>query len=148
MLNKQEYKELVKQSMPKSKECKTLIWAFVVGGIICVIGQAIYDIIKLIINNINDVAASSITSVIMIFLGALLTGLGLYDKIGAYAGGGSIVPITGFANSVVSPAMEYNRDGVIFGIMSKMFVVAGPIIVSGTVASIGVGLIYWVVSLF
>ncbi len=148
MLGKQEYNELVKETVPKSKEFKTLIWAFVVGGIICVIGQGISDVLRLIIKDIDKVSLANLTSAILIFLGALLTGIGIYDKIGAFAGGGSIVPITGFANSVVSPAMEYNRDGVVFGIMSKMFVIAGPIIVSGVIASIGVGLIYWVVSLF
>ena len=80
------------------------------------------------------------TTVIMIFLGALFTGLGLYDRLGYYAGGGSIIPITGFANSIVSPAMEYNREGVFFGICSKMFTIAGPIIVFGVVASVIVGL--------
>ncbi len=148
MLNKQEFEALVKKTVPKSREFKTLIWAFIVGGIICVIGQLISDLLRMWIVDADDNSLASITSAILIFIGSLLTGLGLYDRIGAFAGGGSIVPITGFANSVVSPAMEYNRDGVVFGIMSKMFVIAGPIIVSGTVASIAVGLIYWVVSLF
>lgn len=148
MLNKQEFEELVKKTVPKSREFKTLIWAFIVGGIICVIGQLISDLLRMWIVDVDDDSLASITSAILIFIGSLLTGLGLYDRIGAVAGGGSIVPITGFANSVVSPAMEYNRDGVVFGIMSKMFVIAGPIIVSGTIASIAVGIIYWVVSLF
>ncbi|NCA67605.1 MAG: SpoVA/SpoVAEb family sporulation membrane protein [Clostridia bacterium] len=148
MLNKKEYEDLVKETVPKSREIKTLIWAFIVGGIICVIGQVVSDIIKLIFNGIDELSVANVTSAVMIFFGVVLTGFGVYDKIGAHAGGGSIVPITGFANSVVSPAMEYNRDGVVFGIMSKMFVIAGPIIVSGVVASIGVGIVYWVVSLF
>ena len=84
----------------------------------------------------------------MIFLGAFLTGVGVYDKLGAKAGGGSIVPITGFANSVASPAMEFNKEGIVLGMMAKMFVVAGPIIVAGTVSSVVSGLIYWIVGLF
>ena len=84
----------------------------------------------------------------MIFLGAFLTGLGVYDRIGKYAGGGSIVPITGFANSVVSPAMEFKTEGFIYGLAAKMFVIAGPILVFGTIGSISVGLIYYVVGLF
>ena len=84
------------------------------------------------------------TSVILIFLGSLFTGLGLYDRLGRIAGGGSIVPITGFANSIVSPAMEFNQEGVIFGISAKMFVISGPIIVLGVSASVVVGLIYMI----
>ena len=84
----------------------------------------------------------------MIFLGSFFTGVGVYDKLGAKAGGGSIVPITGFANSVVSPAMEFNKEGIVLGMMAKMFVVAGPIIVAGTVSSVVSGLIYWIIGLF
>ena len=86
-------------------------------------------------------------SVIMIFLGAFLTGLGVYDRIGKYAGGGSIVPITGFANSVVSPAMEFKSEGFIYGLAAKMFVIAGPIIVFGVAGSVAVGLIYYLIHL-
>lgn len=88
------------------------------------------------------------TSIVMIFLGALLTGLGVYDRIGKYAGGGSIVPITGFANSVVSPAMEFKSEGFIYGLAAKMFVIAGPIIVFGVISSVAVGLIYYVAGFF
>ena len=84
----------------------------------------------------------------MVFLGSFLTGLGVYDKIGKYAGGGSIVPITGFANSVVSPAMEFKSEGFIYGLAAKMFVIAGPIIVFGVIGSVGVGLIYYIKGLF
>ena len=88
------------------------------------------------------------TSIVMIFLGAFLTGLGVYDRIGKYAGGGSIVPITGFANSVVSPAMEFKSEGYIYGLAAKMFVVAGPIIVFGVIGSVAVGLAYYIAGLF
>lgn len=148
MINKKEYSELVKRKTPKSREIKTLILAFLVGGTICCIGQGISDIISNFwIKNIGEKSLSALTSGFMIILGAILTGFGVYDKIGKYAGAGSIIPITGFANSIVSPAMEFNREGIVFGIMSKMFVIAGPIIVSGVVASILVGIIYWVVSI-
>ncbi len=148
MTNKEDYSNLVKERTPKSKEIKTIVFAFLVGGTICCIGQGISDLISLLwIKNIGEKSLAALTSGFMIILGALLTGIGIYDKIGKFAGAGSIVPITGFANSVVSPAMEFNREGVVFGIMSKMFVIAGPIIVSGIVAAIGVGIIYWVVSL-
>lgn len=148
MIDKKAYAELVKQRSPKSKEFKTLIFAFLIGGTICCIGEAVGDILKLIIPDIGPQTEGQLTSCIMIFLGSLLTGVGVYDKIGKVAGAGSIVPITGFANSVVSPAMEYNREGVVLGVMSRMFVVAGPIIVSGVLSSILVGLVYWIVSLF
>ena len=148
MINKKEYSELVKRKTPKSREIKTLVLAFLVGGTICCIGQGISDIISNFwIKNIGEKSLSALTSGFMIILGAVLTGFGVYDKIGKYAGAGSIVPITGFANSIVSPAMEFNREGIVFGVMSKMFVIAGPIIVSGVVASILVGIIYWVVSI-
>ncbi len=148
MIDKQEYAKLVKEKSPKSREIKTLFFAFLIGGFICCIGEAVGDITKLIIPEVGKVTEGQITSCVMIFLGSLLTGIGIYDKIGKVAGAGSIVPITGFANSIVSPAMEYNREGVVLGVMSRMFVVAGPIIVSGVLASIFVGLVYWIISLF
>lgn len=148
MISKQEYAKLVKEKSPKSREFKTLLFAFLIGGFICCIGEAVGDITKLIIPEVGKVTEGQITSCVMIFLGSLLTGIGVYDKIGKVAGAGSIVPITGFANSIVSPAMEYNREGVVLGVMSRMFVVAGPIIVSGVLASIVVGLVYWIISLF
>ena len=147
MLGKTEYLELDKKLAPKSKEGRTLVLAFVVGGLICVIGQGVSDLFKLAIPSADEKLLGQITSTMMIFLGAALTGFGIYDRIGKHAGAGSIVPITGFANSVVSPAMEYRSEGVVFGVMCKMFVIAGPIIVSGVSSSIAVGLIYWLVGL-
>ena len=145
MLSRTEYLELDRKIAPKSKEGRTLFLAFLVGGVICMIGQGVSDLFRLAISGADEKMIGEITSSAMIFLGALLTGFGVYDNIGKYAGAGSIVPITGFANSVVSPAMEYRSEGVVFGVMSKMFVVAGPIIVSGVAASMLVGLIYWFV---
>lgn len=146
-MNKQEYTELVKKSTPKSRELKTLVLAFVIGGIICCIGEGIGDIFRLWMPDLGEESEAQITSAAMIFIGALLTGIGVYDKIGRVAGAGSIVPITGFANSVVSPAMEFNREGYVLGVMSKMFVIAGPIIVSGVVASIIIGLVHWIIGM-
>jgi stage V sporulation protein AC len=140
-MEKERYLELVKNQVPKSPMTKTLIPAFLVGGAICCIGQFVADMAKLIVPDLDKQSVGSVTAIIMIFLGAFFTGLGLYDKLGHYAGGGSIIPITGFANSIVSPAMEYNREGIVFGICAKMFVIVGPIIVFGIVASIIGGII-------
>lgn len=148
MLDKKQYGELVKEKAPKSREIKTLVLAFVIGGFICCIGEAIGDILKLLIPKLGVQTEAQLTSCVMIFIGSFLTGIGVYDKIGKVAGAGSIVPITGFANSIVSPAMEYNREGIVLGVMSRMFVVAGPIIVSGVIASMTVGFVYWIISLF
>ena len=145
MIGKTEYLELDKKLSPKSKEGQTLLIAFLVGGLICCIGQAVSDLFKMLLPSAEEKVLGQITSTVMIFLGALLTGFGIYDRIGKYAGGGSIIPITGFANSVVSPAMEYRSEGMVFGVMCKMFVIAGPIIVSGVTASVAVGVIYWVI---
>lgn len=141
MIERVEYQKYVSDSQPKSPMVRTLIAAFIVGGIICCIGEGIGDIIKAIFKDMSEKDVAIWESCVMIFLGSLFTALGLYDKLGHYAGGGSIIPITGFANSIVSPAMEYNREGVFFGICAKMFVIAGPIIVFGVAASFLVGFI-------
>ncbi|MBO4472796.1 MAG: SpoVA/SpoVAEb family sporulation membrane protein [Clostridia bacterium] len=142
MISRTEYNELNAKLAPKSKEGRTLLFAFLVGGLICMIGQGFSDLFKLLLPKSDEKVIGQLTSTAMIFLGALLTGFGIYDRIGKYAGGGSIIPITGFANSVVSPAMEYRSEGMIFGVMCKMFVVAGPIIVSGIASSVAVGFVY------
>ncbi len=136
------YLDYVSSASPKTKEFRSLIRAFWVGGVICCIGQGI----RMLLENFAGLQGdelSAFVSMIMIFLGALLTGLGVYDRIGKYAGGGSIVPITGFANSVVSPAIEFKTEGYIYGLAAKMFLVAGPIIVFGVASSVLVGLIYY-----
>ena len=139
-MEQERYLKLIKATSPKTPMVRTLATSFVVGGFICCVGQAVSDILRAVYAEMPDTELRMWTTVIMIFLGALFTGLGLYDRLGYYAGGGSIIPITGFANSIVSPAMEYNREGVFFGICSKMFTIAGPIIVFGVVASVIVGL--------
>ena len=141
-----KYLDLVSQMSPKTNEFKTLIHAFWVGGVICLIGQVVRYVFMYIFGLYGDILAGA-TSIVMIFLGSFLTGLGVYDKIGRYAGGGSIVPITGFANSVVSPAMEFKSEGFIYGLAAKMFVIAGPIIVFGVIGSVAVGLIYYFIGM-
>ena len=138
----QNYLEYVKGISPKTNEKRTLVRAFLIGGLICVIGQGIRYLFEYAIGLSGD-ELSAYVSMVMIFLGALLTGLGVYDRIGKFAGGGSIVPITGFANSVVSPAMEFKSEGFVYGTAAKMFVVAGPIIVFGIASSVLVGLLYY-----
>ncbi len=139
----QQYLDYVKNISPKTNEKKTLLRAFVVGGFICSIGQGFRYLFEYGVGLKGDELASYV-SMVMIFLGAFFTGLGIYDRIGKYAGGGSIVPITGFANSVVSPAMEFKTEGYVYGTAAKMFIVAGPIIVFGIVSSVLVGIIYYV----
>lgn len=135
-----QYQQQVKERAPKSKTFSQCVRAFLVGGIICCIGQAVHDaaegLLKLDADN-----ASAFTTMVMIFLGATLTGIGVYDKIGSWAGAGSIVPITGFANSIVSPAMEFKREGYVMGVGAKLFSLAGPVLVYGVCASVLMGLI-------
>ena len=141
-MEKSKYNELVKNKTPNSPIFKNCFFAFVVGGLICVIGQIIKNIMLSLGVGADDVKI--VVPVILIFLGGLLTAIGIYDKIGKVAGGGSIVPITGFANSIVSSAIEFKSEGFIMGLGAKLFTVAGPVIVYGTVASVVYGLIYWI----
>lgn len=136
------YNKYVKAKIPKTRPWPSLFNSFWVGGLICVLGQGINDLILLWFPTMAEQTAWTYTLVVLIFLASLLTGLGLYDRIGKFAGGGSIVPITGFSNSITSPAVEFKNEGIIYGLCVKMFTIAGPVIVSGIVASIIVGLIY------
>lgn len=136
------YLNYVKAVSPKTNEKRSLIRAFFVGGLICCIGQGIRYLFQYAAGLSGDELAAYVSAV-LIFLGAFLTGLGVYDRIGKFAGGGSIVPITGFANSVVSPAIEFKTEGYIYGVAAKMFVIAGPIIVFGVFGSVVVGLLYF-----
>lgn len=137
------YLNYVKGISPKTKQRRSLLRAFWVGGVICSIGQTIRYLLQLAFGLSGD-ELSSYVSMILILIGGFLTGLGIYDRIGKFAGGGSIVPITGFANSVVSPAIEFKTEGYVYGTAAKMFVVAGPIIVFGIASSVLVGLIYFI----
>ena len=130
---------------PPTKHFKTCLHAFMVGGFICAIGQFFRFMLEYA-GLSGDVLAGTV-SVILIFLGTLLTGLGVYDRIGRNAGAGSIVPITGFANSVCSPAVEFKTEGYVYGMAAKMFIVAGPIIVFGVSAGAAVGIIYWLIAI-
>ncbi len=142
-MTKKEYQKYIDKKTPNSPIFKDVFFAFLIGGLICIIGQLIMDAYKNFCE-LDQEMASSATSVTMVFLGALLTGLGIYDKIAKIAGAGTIVPITGFANSVVSPAMEFKSEGYVLGLAAKMFIIAGPVIVYGTLASVIVGLIYYI----
>ena len=136
-----QYQSKVEGIVPKPQNGKNIIWAFFVGGIICVIGQWVQNYFLTSGMILKDAGAA--TSSVMVFLGAFLTGLGVYDQIGKRAGAGSIVPITGFANSIVACAMEFKREGFVFGIGAKMLVIAGPVIVYGLVTAFLVGVIRW-----
>ncbi|RKD34703.1 stage V sporulation protein AC [Thermohalobacter berrensis] len=143
-INSKDYRKYVNSKIPKPSYFKNCIWAFIVGGIICTIGQIITNFYNNVGLDKEDGAAA--TAITLIFIGALLTGIGIYDKIGKRAGAGSIVPITGFANSIVSPAMEFKREGYIFGVAAKMFSIAGPVLVYGFGSSIIIGIIYYFIT--
>ena len=134
------YLNYVKTQNPPTDHFKNCLSAFGVGGLICCIGQFIRYMLEFLGLTGDELAGA--TSIVLIFLGCLLTGFGVYDRIGRHAGAGSIVPITGFANSVASPAIEFKTEGWIFGMAAKMFTVAGPIIVFGVFSGVIVGLIY------
>lgn len=137
----QQYQQLVNSIKPKPPIVRNALGAFFVGGFICLIAQVIQEGFLSI--GLSQKEASTATVVVMVFLGALLTGLGVYDNIAKFAGAGSIVPITGFANSIVSPALEFKREGFVYGVAAKMFTIAGPVLVYGFIVSILVGLIYY-----
>ncbi|CDF58364.1 stage V sporulation protein AC [Thermobrachium celere] len=143
---KKEFQDMVKRSAPSSNFLKDCLAAFVVGGLICVIGQFVMNFF--INMGIPKEEVGYYVATIMVFLGAFLTGIGVYDNIGKFAGAGSIVPITGFSNSIVAPAMEFKREGFVFGVGAKMFVIAGPVLVYGISSSVIVGIIYYIMNLF
>lgn len=138
----QRYRETVKREAPKSKVLLQCIKAFCIGGLICLLGQGISDIYERLLHLSREHAATA-TSMTLVFLAALLTGFGVYDRIGSFAGAGTVVPITGFANSVVAPAMEFRAEGLVLGVGAKLFTLAGPVLVYGITASVVYGLIYW-----
>ncbi len=137
---KQRYQDLVNARAPKSNTPLMCVRAFFVGGLICCLGQFIRDAGAIWLQ-LGEKDVSIFTAIVLVFLGALLTGLGVYDKLGSFAGAGSVVPITGFANSVVSPAMEHRTEGFVLGVGAQMFTIAGPVLVYGVSASIVVGLL-------
>ena len=144
--DKNEYINYVDKISPKPSYVKNYIMAFLVGGLICCIGQGINDF-YMKIANLEKLQASSATSMTLIFIGAFLTGLGVYDLIGKRAGAGSIIPITGFANSIVSPAMEFKKEGYVMGVGANLFKIAGPVLVYGISSSIICGILYYFIRL-
>lgn len=137
-ITKDNYKSYVFEKMPKSSHWKNMFWAFLIGGTICVIGQAFIEMYSLWF---NDQDASVLASGTLVLIAAMLTGFGVYDNIGRFAGAGSTIPITGFSNAVVSPALEFRAEGYIYGVGAKMFLVAGPVIVNGVTISVIVALL-------
>ena len=141
-----QYKALIVRLTPKSKVGQDALRAFWVGGAICVLGQVISDIGTRMLG-LTLMQASSLTSVTLVFLTALLTGIGVFDVIAKYAGAGTVVPITGFANAMVSPAMEFRPEGWVLGTGARLFTIAGPVLVYGVSASVIVGIVYYFIYL-
>jgi len=141
---KEQYNEYVKQVTPKSNLFLDMAKAFLVGGIICTIGQALTTLFMN--NGLDKDTANSWTLVVLIAATVILTGLNIFSKIAKFGGAGALVPITGFANSVASPAIEYKKEGQVFGIGCKIFTIAGPVILYGILSSWVLGVIYWVLS--
>jgi stage V sporulation protein AC len=137
------YNQYVKEKTPKFSIAKNTIKAFLIGGIICVIGQAFINFY--ISMGAGKEAAKSLNTITLVFLSILLTGLGLYQKLAKFGGAGTLVPITGFANSVAAPAVEYKKEGQVFGIGCKIFTIAGPVILYGIFTSWVLGLIYYLI---
>jgi len=140
---KETYKKVVDEYTPKNKILKNCVLAFIFGGIICTFGEVIKNV--LISFDFTSKDAGTMTSVILVALTALLTGLGVYDKLGKYGGAGMIVPITGFANSVVAPALEFKREGYVLGSAAKIFTLAGPVLLYGYSCSMLVGFISYII---
>ena len=138
-MTNEQYGEYIKRRMPRSPIVKDTVLSFLVGGAICCVGQAIMQLYGAL--GLDRETASTAVSITMVFFGALFTGLGFYDDIARFAGGGTLVPITGFANAMVSPALEYKAEGMITGMAVKMFSIAGPVIVFGVSASVVYGLV-------
>ena len=139
-----QYEKFVKEKTPVHNVWLNMLRAFITGGIICSIGQLIFHYCQL--QDISKDASNSWVVVLLILLSVLLTGMNVYPKIAKWGGAGALVPITGFANSVAAPAIEYKKEGLVLGVGAKMFVIAGPVIVYGTMASVLVGIIYYFVN--
>ena len=145
-MTEREYGRLVKEMSPKSPLKKDMIKSFVIGGLICLLGQVAVNCYKGL--GLEQQDASTAASMTLVAISALLTGLSLYDNIAKHAGAGTLVPITGFANSIAAPAVEFKTEGMILGTAAKMFTIAGPVIVYGVSASVVYGLIFWITTLF
>lgn len=141
-----EYDAMVQKASPRSPVLKDCLFAFLFGGAVCTLGQGLADLFMLLGFTLQD--ARTFVSISLIFLSAALTACGVYDNIAKYAGAGTLVPITGFANSMVSPALEFKSEGFITGLGSKMFVVSGPVLVFGLSASVFYGVVLYLIGLF
>ena len=141
-MTEKEYENLVQDMMPRSPIIKDCVKAFVIGGLICTLGQAFINLYTYW--GIEKQDAATFASMSLVVLSALLTGLSLYDNLAKHAGAGTLVPITGFANSIAAPAVEFKTEGFILGIGAKMFTIAGPVIVYGLSASVVYGFFYWI----
>ncbi len=140
-----KFQTIANQTNPKPKLVRNCVRAFLVGGAICTIGQILQTL--LIKYGFPEEDVKMILPIIMVFLGALLTGVGIYDKIASFGGAGTVVPITGFSNAVVAPAIEFKKEGFVFGVAAKMFTIAGPVLVYGIGSSVIVGIIYYFIKL-
>lgn len=143
--SKQEYDRMTKKASPPSPFFRNILNSFLFGGAICTVGQALFAWYSAA--GMEEDAARATVSVTLIGLVAIFTGIGIYDDFAAIAGAGSLVPITGFANSMVSPAIEFKQEGFVMGMGANMFKIAGPVVVYGTIASVVYGLIYWVTTI-
>ena len=144
-MTEKEYAKLVEQRMPKSPIWKDCLIAFLVGGAICTLGQALIELYGQWLDKTDAGTAASMT---LVALSALLTGLSLYDNFAKFAGAGTLVPITGFANSVAAPAVEFKTEGFVLGVGANIFKIAGPVIAYGVAASVIYGVVYWITTLF
>ena len=145
-MTEKEYARLVGEMAPKSPILKDCVLAFLVGGLICTLGQALLALYGAL--GLEKTDAATATSMTLVFLSALFTGLSLYDALAKHAGAGMLVPITGFANAIAAPAVEFKTEGFVLGVGAKMFTIAGPVIVYGISASVIYGVIYWITTLF
>lgn len=141
-----DYKQLVDKRTPHSHFVRDTLRAFWVGGAICMVSEG-YILLLIQVGNFTRMEASTLASITLVFITAILTAIGIFDKLGNYAGGGTIVPITGFANSIVSAAMEYRSEGLVMGVGARMFQIAGPVLVYGIGSSVVVGAIYYIIDL-
>ena len=145
-MTEKQYDSLIKELSPRSPVWKDCAWAFCVGGGICVLGQVFINWYASL--GLEKQDASGAASMTLVAIAALLTGIGIFDDIAKHAGAGTLVPITGFSNAVAAPAVEFQTEGFVLGVGAKMFTIAGPVIVYGTVASVVYGVIYWIATLF
>lgn len=145
-VSSKEYGQMSKKASPRSPVLKDCLKAFLIGGLICAIGEVIFQLVGM--GGLGEKEARTVASISLIFLAVVLTGLQVFDNIAKHAGAGTLVPITGFANAVVAPAIEFKAEGFVLGVGAKIFTIAGPVILYGTAASVVYGVIYWITTLF